>query len=70
MKTQAKTKQKQKQSYGTKSYLKLILNKLKAMKGPTFTYTPLGTLLLGNFHGGFHVPINQGSFLISFMTTN
>jgi hypothetical protein len=28
--------------YGVRSCLRLMLNKLKEMKGPTFTYTPLG----------------------------
>jgi hypothetical protein len=31
------------QGYGVKSCLKLVLNRLKEMKGPTFIYTPLGT---------------------------
>ncbi len=29
--------------YDKKMYPKLMLNKLKAMIGPTFIYTPLGT---------------------------
>ncbi len=29
--------------FGAKSCLKLMLNKLKGMKGLTFIYTPLGT---------------------------
>jgi hypothetical protein len=31
------------QSYKTKSYFKLILNKLNVIKGFTIIYTPLGT---------------------------
>jgi len=31
------------QGYGARSCLKLMLNKLKEMRGPTFIYTPLGT---------------------------
>jgi hypothetical protein len=30
------------QGYGARSCLKLVLNKLKKMKSPTFIYTPLG----------------------------
>jgi hypothetical protein len=30
------------QGYGAKSCLKLVLNRLKEMKGPISTYTPLG----------------------------
>jgi hypothetical protein len=30
-------------SYDAKSCLKLVLNKLKGMKGPTYIYIPLGT---------------------------
>jgi hypothetical protein len=33
------------QGYGARSCLKLMLNKLKEMRGPIFIYTPLGTLL-------------------------
>jgi Mor family transcriptional regulator len=33
------------QNYGARSCLRLVLNKLKEMKGPTFIYTPLGTHL-------------------------
>jgi hypothetical protein len=31
------------QGYGARSYLILVLNKLKEMRGPTSIYTPLGT---------------------------
>jgi hypothetical protein len=31
------------QGYGVRSCLKLVLKKLKEMKGPTFIYHPLGT---------------------------
>jgi hypothetical protein len=31
------------QSYKTKSYFKLILNKLNVIRGSTIIYTPLGT---------------------------
>jgi len=31
------------QDYGAKSCLKLVLNKLKEMRGPTLIYTPLET---------------------------
>ncbi len=31
------------QSYGVRSCLKLVLNKLKEMKSPIFIYIPLGT---------------------------
>jgi hypothetical protein len=31
------------QGYGARSWLKLMLNKLKEMKGPTFISTHLGT---------------------------
>jgi hypothetical protein len=31
------------QDYGARSCLKLMLNRLKKMKGLTFIYTPLGT---------------------------
>jgi hypothetical protein len=31
------------QGYGVRLYLKLMLNRLKEMKGPTSIYTPLGT---------------------------
>jgi len=31
------------QGYGARSCLKLVLNKLKEMKGPTPIYSPLGT---------------------------
>jgi hypothetical protein len=31
------------QDYGAKLCLRLVLNKLKEMKGPPFIYTPLGT---------------------------
>jgi hypothetical protein len=31
------------QSYGARSWLKLLLNILKEMKGHTFIYAPLGT---------------------------
>jgi hypothetical protein len=33
------------QGYGAKLYLKLVLNKLKKMKGLTSIHTPLGTKL-------------------------
>jgi len=31
------------EGYGVRSYLKLVLNKLKEMRDPTSIYTPLGT---------------------------
>jgi hypothetical protein len=31
------------QGYGVRLCLKLVLNRLKDMRGPTFIYTPLGT---------------------------
>ncbi len=31
------------QGYGARSCLRLLLKRLKQMKGPTFIYTPLGT---------------------------
>jgi hypothetical protein len=31
------------QDYGARLCLKVVLNKLKEMKGPTFIYTPLWT---------------------------
>jgi len=31
------------QGYGARSSLRLMLNRLKEMRGPTLMYTPLGT---------------------------
>jgi len=33
------------QGYGVKSCLRLVLNRLKELRGPTSIYTPLGTYL-------------------------
>jgi len=45
------------QGYKTRLYFKLVLNKLKVMKGPTYFYLySFGDLVQRNFHGGFHVP--------------
>jgi hypothetical protein len=39
----------------------LMLNKLKVME-VLFLFIPLWRLNLRKFHGGFHVPIDLGSF--------
>jgi len=41
------------QGYGARSCLRLMLNKLKEMRGP-YLY-PFGDLVQGNFRGGFYV---------------
>jgi len=53
--------------YDNKTYPKLMSNKLKVMGGPTPIYTPLGNLAHGSLYGGFHVCIDQGSLLKSFI---
>jgi len=46
------------QGCGTRSYIRLMLNKLKEMGGFTFIYT-LKDLTLGGFYArGFHVATN------------
>jgi hypothetical protein len=56
---------KTKQNYKTKSYFKLMLNKLKVMGFYLYLY-PFGNLAKETFHGGFHVPTDHGNFLKSF----
>jgi hypothetical protein len=49
---------------------KLMLNKLKVMRGPTLNLYPIGDLIQRSFHKGFYVCINQKSFLKSFLINN
>jgi len=53
------------QGYETKLYLNLMLNKLKVLE-VLFLFILFEDSIQGTFHGGFHVPINLGSFLIFF----
>jgi hypothetical protein len=60
--------------YDRKMYPKLMLNILKLMGrftvyglGTPYLY-PIGELVQGSFHRGFHTCIDQGSFLKSFLT--
>ncbi len=54
-------------SYNKKAHPKLVLNRLKVMEGLTPIYTPFGDLVQKSFHRSFHVCINQGIFLKSFL---
>jgi len=43
-----------KQSYGARSYFKVVLNILKIMGGLVYLY-PFGDLIQGSFYGCFHM---------------
>ncbi len=45
------------QGYDARSCLKLLLNKLKEMKGPIPILYPFGDLVQGSFQGGFYMCI-------------
>jgi hypothetical protein len=45
--------------YDKKTYQKLVLNKLKVMKGPTPILYPIGDLTQGSFHKNLLVCIGQ-----------
>ncbi len=45
------------QGYDARLCLKLVLNILKEIKGPTPVYIPLGDLVQGNFKRSFYVCI-------------
>jgi hypothetical protein len=59
-----------KHGYNAKSYFKLMLNKLKIMKGPLISYIPFGDLGQGSFPEQFHMLIIQIIFLKLFKTIN
>jgi len=62
------------QDYGTRSYFKLVLYRLKVMGGPTTIYTPLGPsskkfwwLGPATLLGVAHAPLNHYFILIIFL---
>jgi hypothetical protein len=57
------------EGYGARLCLRLMLNKLKEMKGPISIYTPLGPSSR-SFQGGFYVCIELRSFLKTFLIKN
>ncbi len=50
------------QGYGTRSYFKLMLNRLNTIKGFTFTYTPLEMQFIKVFVGVFICPLTKKPF--------
>jgi hypothetical protein len=46
------------------------VEQIKSNGGFYFYSYPFGEIVQKSFHGGFYVPINQGSFLRGFLTTS
>jgi hypothetical protein len=55
--------------YDKKTYPKLMLKKLKVMGSPNFIYS-IGDVTQGSLYRGFHVYMDQGSFLKNFLTNS
>lgn len=59
-----------KQGYGAKSSLKLMLNRLKNNERSYFYLHPFRNSIQRSLHGCFNVHIVQGTFLKTFLNIN